>query len=60
MIVRFICAKYLKGECSDEEARACEHRLIHRPSIVCNDPLIVCDDGTPTHCIPVLDADTLE
>jgi len=60
MVVRLICAKYLRGECTDDEAEVCEHRLPHRPSIVCNDPLIVCDDGFPTRCIPVLDADAIE
>ncbi|HBL23966.1 MAG TPA: hypothetical protein DDZ40_07590 [Deltaproteobacteria bacterium] len=55
MIVRFICSKYLMGQCEDEEAQACEHCKPHRPSMVCNDPLIVCDDGSPTRCIPIID-----
>lgn len=60
MIVRFICAKYFAGECRDDEVETCEHRRPHRASIVCNDPLIVCDDGSPTRCIPVLDADNFD
>jgi hypothetical protein len=60
MIIRLICAKYLNGECSDEDVETCEHRRVHRPSVVCNDPLIVCDDGSPTRCIPVLDAENIE
>ncbi|MEN6616992.1 MAG: hypothetical protein ABFD12_10590 [Syntrophorhabdus sp.] len=60
MIVRLICAKYLKGECKDSDAENCEHHRPHRPSIVCNDPFIVCDDGRPTRCIPVIDAENVD
>ncbi|HOD74893.1 MAG TPA: hypothetical protein PKJ17_02625 [Syntrophorhabdaceae bacterium] len=61
MTVRLICAKYLQGQCRDENPEACEHHAPHRPSVVCNDPLIVCDDGSPTRCIPILDdIDNLE
>jgi hypothetical protein len=49
------------GQCEEEEAHVCEHSKPHLPSMVCNDPLIVCDDGSPTRCIPILDdIDNLE
>ncbi len=57
-MVRFICSSYVHGQCKDEEPQACEH---HVPSVVCNDPFVVCDDGSPTRHIPVLaDTDNFE
>jgi hypothetical protein len=55
IVAKLICVKYLHGFCEDADREQCDHHEPHAPSWTCNDRHIICEDGTPTECLPMLE-----